>query len=306
MVQRLNGLWHDTVVGGDHQHCDVGRLGTTGTHCGERLVTRGVDEGDLAFLILDLGGNLVGTDRLGDATGLTRDHVGLADRIEQLRLAMIDVTHHGDDRRAGLEILLAADVLAELDVEALQQLAVLVLGRDDLDVVVELSTQHLQSVIAHRLGRRHHLAEMEQHLNQRGRIGADLLGQIGQRGAPGEPDLLAVALLDADATDRRGLHLVELLAALLLRLAATPGRAPGPAERTLGAATAAPATTPTWWWTTGPAARTATTRGAGPVRRPPGGCTSATCARSGRAVTQLTRALLGHHRRVGPRHARNA
>jgi hypothetical protein len=41
---------------------------------------------------------------------------------------MINVTHDGDDRRTRLEILLAPDVLAELDVEALQQLTVLVPG----------------------------------------------------------------------------------------------------------------------------------------------------------------------------------
>ena len=37
------------------------------------------------------------------------------------------------------EVGLVALVLAELEVEGLEQLAVLVLGRDDLDVVVELA-----------------------------------------------------------------------------------------------------------------------------------------------------------------------
>ena len=139
VVERLDRLRHHAVVGGHHQDGDVGRLGATGTHGGEGLVTRGVDEGDLALVAVDLGGHLVGTDGLGDATGLAGDHVGLADRVEQLRLAVVDVTHDGDDRRTSLEVVLAALVLAELDVEALQQLAVLVLGRDDLDVVVELT-----------------------------------------------------------------------------------------------------------------------------------------------------------------------
>jgi hypothetical protein len=166
VIQCLDGLWHDAVVGRDHQHGDIGRLGTTGTHRRKRLVTWSVDKGDLAFLVLHFGGNLVRADGLGDATRLTGHHVRLPDRVEQLRLAMIDMAHHRDDRRPGFEILLAAGVLAELDVEALQQLAVLVLRRDDLDVVVELGAQRLQRVVTHRLGRGHHLSEMEQHLNQ--------------------------------------------------------------------------------------------------------------------------------------------
>ena len=37
---------------------------------------------------------------LGDATGLAGDHVGVADLVEQLRLAVVDVAHDRDDRRA--------------------------------------------------------------------------------------------------------------------------------------------------------------------------------------------------------------
>ena len=98
-----------------------------------------------------------------------RHHVGPADGVQQLGLAVVDVTHHGDHRRSGRQVLLATFVLAELDVEALQQLAVLVLGRDDLDVVVELRAEHLQRVVGDRLGRGHHLAQVEQHLDQRAR-----------------------------------------------------------------------------------------------------------------------------------------
>ena len=141
-------------------------LRTTGTHGGERLVTRGVDEGDPALLAVDLGRDLVGTDVLGDATGLLGDHVGLADRVEQLGLAVVDVTHDGDDRRTGHEVVLVALVLAELDVEGLEQLAVLVLGRDDLDDVVELVAEQLERLVVDRLRRGDHLAEVEQHLRR--------------------------------------------------------------------------------------------------------------------------------------------
>ena len=46
VADRLDRLRHDAVVGRDHEHHDVGRLGAAGAHGGERLVARGVDEGD--------------------------------------------------------------------------------------------------------------------------------------------------------------------------------------------------------------------------------------------------------------------
>src|SRR5699024_10189543 len=60
VVDGLDRLRHHAVVGRDHDDRDVGRLGTPGTHSGERLVARGVDEGDGAFHTVDLGIHLVG------------------------------------------------------------------------------------------------------------------------------------------------------------------------------------------------------------------------------------------------------
>src|SRR5690606_39294992 len=94
VVDGLDGLGHDAVVGRDHKHHHVGGIGAAGPHGGERLVTGGVDEGD-RLVVLD---HLVGTDVLGDAAGLARLHVGVADAVEQLGLAVVDVTHDGDDR----------------------------------------------------------------------------------------------------------------------------------------------------------------------------------------------------------------
>ena len=42
---------------------------------------------------------------LGDATGLARHHVGRTDRIQQRRLAVVDVAHHGNDRRPRHHVL---------------------------------------------------------------------------------------------------------------------------------------------------------------------------------------------------------
>ena len=161
VVQRFDRLRHHAVIGRHHENRDVGRLRTTGTHGGERFVTGGVDEGDPPLEALDLGLYLVRADGLGDATGLLRDHVRVAQRIQQLRLAMVNVTHDGDDRRTGREVVLVAGVLTELQVEGLQQLTVLVLGADHLDLVVQLRAEHLQRVVGHRLGGVDHLTEVE-------------------------------------------------------------------------------------------------------------------------------------------------
>ena len=173
---------------------------------------------------------------LGDAAGLFLADVGLADGVQQSGLAVVDVTHDGHHRRTGLEVLLATLVLAVGEVEGLEQLAVLVLGGHDLNDVVHLAAEQLEGLVADGLRRGHHLAEVEQRLHQRGRVGVDLLGEVGQRRAAGQPDGLAVAVRQPHAADDRRLHRVVFLALLPLRLAATLRRAAGTTERACGSA----------------------------------------------------------------------
>ncbi len=167
--------------------------------------------------------DLVGADVLGDATGLALAHVGLADGVQQPGLAVVDVTHDGDDRRTELQVFLAALVLAVGEVEGLQQLAVLVLRGHDLHDVVHLAAEQLQGRIVHRLGGGDHLTEVEQGLHQRCRVGVDLVGEVDQRRAAGQPDGLAVAVRQPHATDDRGLHVLVFGAFRPLRLAAAHG-----------------------------------------------------------------------------------
>src|SRR4029079_16845479 len=258
-------------------------------------------------------GDLVGTDVLGDATGLLVDDVGVAQRVEELGLSVVDVTHDGHHRRTDDQVAVVALVLTELEVEGLKQLAVLVLGRDDLDDVVELLADQLEGLGIDRLGRRDHLAEREQHLHQGSGVDTDLLGEVGQRGTAGQANRLAVALADAHATDRRGLHLLELLTTSTLRLATATRRTTRTPEGTLGLAT-----------TTATLARTATATGAeaaGTARTGSAGAGACTTRSTGTAGAGTTRATatgtrvagtgsaaeggrgLGHHRRFGARHA---
>ncbi len=193
---------------------------------------------------------------LGDAAGLALGHLRLADSVEQLRLAVVDVTHHGDDRRPGDQALLV-DVLVEVDVEPGEQLPVLLLRADDLHVEAEVLAEQQQRVVGAGLRRRHHLAQAEHLLDQRARVGVDLVGEVGQRSTARQPDHLALTARRARAHRRRG-EVVELLPLLALRLA-TLGLAATPTEGATGAAGAA-TTTRTAAGTTGTAgARTGTT-----------------------------------------------
>ncbi len=100
MVDRLHGLTHDAVVGGHDQDDDVRHLGPSGPHGRKGLMTRRIEKDDLPALDL----HMVGADGLGDPARLAVDHMGLADRVQKRRLAVIDVTHDRHDRRPRLQI----------------------------------------------------------------------------------------------------------------------------------------------------------------------------------------------------------
>ena len=223
VVDRLLGLRLDAVVGGDHDHRQVGHAGAARAHRGERLVAGRVEEGDLLAGVA----HLVGADVLGDAAGLAGDHLGLADRVEQRGLAVVDVAHDRDHRRAFDQVLLG--VLEDrLDLD--------VVGRvHDLDLLVELVGEHLDRVVGERLRERRHLAQRHQlldHLRHRhaevlgdvldGRAGvhADQVGRL-HRGGVDRRDRLVVGAAPAPPAARAALGLVggtALLAARGLRV----------------------------------------------------------------------------------------
>src|SRR5690606_35102461 len=298
----LDGLRHHAVVRGDHEDRDIGDLRTARTHGGERLVTRGVDEGDRAVLALVLGVDLVGTDVLGDATGLVPGDVGLPDRVQQRRLSVVDVTHDGDHRRAGLEVLVGLGGLLglEVDVEALEELAVLLLGGHDLDDVAELGAQRLEGVLVERLGRRRHLTEVEQHGHQACRVGVDAVREVGQRGAGADPDDgVAVTAGDGDAAERRRTLLLELEPLRALALATTGRTTAGATERALRATTTATAATATAAEATAGAGTTRTAAAetaTGTAAAATAATTAATATTGGRAGT-TDRGPVGHHAR---------
>ena len=157
VADRLDRLRHHTVVGRDHEDRDVGDLRAARPHGGERLVARRVDERDATIAAIDL----VRADALRDAAGLARDDVRVADRVEQRRLAVVDVTHDGDDRRARLEqrfvffVVVADEQREQLDL-------LLAAGLDEQHLRAERLRDELDHLVGERRRRGDHLARLEQ------------------------------------------------------------------------------------------------------------------------------------------------
>ena len=138
VVDGLNRLGHDAVVGGHHQDGHIGDHGAAGAHGGEGLVAGGVQEGDGLALHV----HLIGADVLGDAAGLARRHVGVADIVQQGGLAVVDVAHDHHHGGAGLQILLLVlggvdEPLLDGDNDLLFHLAAQLLGNDGGGVEVD-------------------------------------------------------------------------------------------------------------------------------------------------------------------------
>ena len=154
MVDGLKGLGHNAVVGCYYQHHDVGGVGPPGPHGCKRGVARGVDERQGSpFLV-----HLIGTDVLGDAPGLAVGHVGVADLVEQLGLAVVHVAHNGDHRRPDGEVL-CEFTLVEVGLQQFEQLVFLLLpGIHQPDLCAYLGGKELDHVIGQGLGRGDHLS----------------------------------------------------------------------------------------------------------------------------------------------------
>ena len=201
VADRLDGLLHDAVIGGDDQHDDVGDIGAARTHRGKGLMARRVDERDL----LAVGErHAVGADMLRDAAGLAAGHVGLAQRVEQRGLAVIDMPHDRDDRGARLQHVGLVGLAAHADLD-------IGLG-DAAHAVAELGDDQLGRVGVDRLVDRRHDAHAHQRLDHVGAALGHAVGEFLDRDRLGDDDvahdlrLLAaqhpLALALAGAADR--------------------------------------------------------------------------------------------------------
>ena len=101
VVDCLDRLRHHAVIRRDHEDRNVRDLRTARTHCCKRLMSRRIEEDNL----LPLTDDLIGTNVLRDAARLMCADRGIADGVEQRRLAVIDVTHDRNDGRTLLQRL---------------------------------------------------------------------------------------------------------------------------------------------------------------------------------------------------------
>ena len=101
VIDRFDGLRHDAVVRGHHQHGDVRQVRAAGAHGCESLMARSVQECDG----LAVHRHLIRADMLRDAAGLARGNARFADGVQDGGLAVVDVAHDHDDRRALFQIL---------------------------------------------------------------------------------------------------------------------------------------------------------------------------------------------------------
>ena len=140
-------LRHDVVVGGDDDDGDVRHLCAAGTHGGKGFVTRGVEEGDVAAA---LERHVVRADVLRDAASFAGDDVRLADIVEQGGLTVVHVTHHRNDRGAGLEVFLVVGLLGN---------GFLHVGADKFGLKAELFGHEVDGLGVHALVDAHHDAD---------------------------------------------------------------------------------------------------------------------------------------------------
>ena len=204
---RLFGLRHHAIVGAHHEHDDVRNLRAARTHARERFVARRIDEDDAASVDV----RFVRADVLRDSAGFAGGHFGFADRVEQAGLAVVDVAHHGDDRRARL--LIAGPRF--LDLFFLNDLF---FEGDYLHDSVERFGETRRGRHVERLIDAGENAAVEQSLQQFLRANVELFGQLANRDSFGDRDFARLALHRRDrlglrrpssACTRAGAHRME-------------------------------------------------------------------------------------------------
>ena len=123
----------------------------------------GVDEGQQSTIAF----GLIGADVLGDSTGLIVDDVGVPNLVEQLGLAVVNVSHDGNDWWANRSVVV---VVVVHDVEQLEQLNLLLLARvDHADLDTQVGREQFDHVVGQGLGGRDHLSLLHEEADDVGR-----------------------------------------------------------------------------------------------------------------------------------------
>ena len=204
VVYALNSLGHYSVVSGNDENGDISYHCAAGSHRGERLVTRGVEEGDVSAVYC----NSVGADMLGYAACLSGGDVRLADIVEKARFAVVNVTHNDDDGGAGEKLILVIlRIVDKLFLDSDYDLA--------LDLAAHLLGDYRGGVEVDNVGKGSHNAVLHKRLYD---LGSGLLhsgGELADVNLVGDLYLDGRLLRDLKL---EALHTVALLLAALVRL----------------------------------------------------------------------------------------
>ena len=170
VVDGFDGLRHDAVITGHHEDDDIRCLGAAGAHGGESLMARRIKEGDA---LTARHTHLIGTDMLGDAAGFARHHIGLAQGVEERCLAVVNVTHDGNDRGTGLEVggIVGLTFKAHFHIRL----------RHALDRVAHILREELGGVGVQHVVDLHHLALLHQQPDHIHRAFGHAVGQLLHR-----------------------------------------------------------------------------------------------------------------------------
>jgi hypothetical protein len=168
VVDRLDRLRHDAVVGGDDEDDEIGDFCAPRAHRGKRLMARRVEEGNAAAVDL----NVVRADMLCDAAGLAFRHVRAADRVEKRGFAVVDVAHDRNDGRPRLERRLGLfDLVLDLELGFRVE-------RDVLDLMIELGRDQCRGVgVEHLVDGGHH-AHLHELLDDIARLDAHVAREV--------------------------------------------------------------------------------------------------------------------------------
>ena len=151
MVDRLNGLRHDTVVSCYNQDSDVGDVCAASTHRGECLMSWGIQEGDR--LVIDH--NLICTDVLGNTAGLGGGDVGVTDCVQNGGFTVVNVTHNNNNRRTFYLLIVAVLAVVEQTILDGDNNLFFYLGAD-------FHCNQCSGIVVDDIGNRFHLAEHHQ------------------------------------------------------------------------------------------------------------------------------------------------
>ena len=225
MAKRFERLRHHAVIGRDDEDDDVGDVRTAGAHGAERRMAGGIKERDRRQFRRTFrmrNHDRVGADVLGDSTGFTGGHVGLADHVEQRGLAVVDMAHDRDNGRTRLEILrLLRGVLLDDDNGSMDDSAAL-LALLDLEFDAVLGANLDGGGFVHRLGDGREHPDPHQIGDQLERFQTQLFSQIAHGDRRFENDDAGAAREAGPRIRRFGRNRGPLL---LLLVTATPGGA---------------------------------------------------------------------------------